>query len=158
MHYVFLDKLPLPIAPGAISFNYGGKNKTVELISGEDITIIKKQGLTEVSFSFLIPHMKYPFASYDTLGFVGVNAILSYLAELKKAEKPFQFIVSRMKGGRLLQATNLKVTLEEYSIEESADNGLDQMCSVTLRQYVPYSTKVLTVDENGNTAVTKTRG
>lgn len=158
MHYVFLDKLQLPIAPGAINFNYSGKNKVVELINGEDITVIKKQGLTEISFTFMIPHAKYPFANYDTLGFVGLNAMLEYVADLKKRDKPFQFIVARMRGVRALQLTNIKVTLESYSIEESAANGLDQMCSVTLRQYVPYSTKVLTVDKNGKTVATKTRG
>lgn len=158
MHYVFLDKLQLPVAPGAISFSYNGKNKTVELINGEDITVIKKPGLTGVAFSFLIPHTKYPFANYGTGGFIGINVILKHMEELQKRDKPFQFIVSRMQGMKLLQTTNLKVTLESYNIEESAENGLDQMCSVTLKLYKPYSTKVLAVDKNGNAVAQKVRG
>ena len=44
------------------------------------------------------------------------------------------------------------------SIEEDAENGLDQMVSVTLKQYRPYSTKVLVVDKNGNATAKRTRG
>lgn len=149
--------LQLPVAPGKITFDYNGKNKTVELMNGEDITIIKKQGLTEISFSFLIPHTKYPFAHYP-LGFKGVSAILKVVQGLKTSEEPFQFIVARMQGLVPLAITNIKVTLEDYSVKESAENGLDQVCSVRLRQYVPYSTKVLRVDEKGNSVVMKTRG
>lgn len=149
--------LQLPVAPGAITFRYGGKNKTVELISGEDITVIKKQGLTEISFSFLIPHTKYPFAHYP-LGFRSVSAVLKVVQSLKTSEEPFQFIVARMQGLVPLDITNIKVTLEDYSVEESAQNGLDRVCSVTLRQYVPYSTKVLSVDKNGKVVTMKTRG
>lgn len=148
----------LPVAPGAINFSYSGKNKTVELISGEDINIIKKQGLTGVSFSFLIPHTKYPFAHYSAGNFLGITEILKSMQALKNSAVPFQFIVARMQGNKLLQSTNIKVTLEEYSIEESADNGRDQMCNVTLKQYVPYSTKILTVDKNGNAVAQKVRG
>lgn len=149
--------LQLPVAPGKIIFNYSGKNKTVELINGEDINIIKKQGLTGISFSFLIPHTKYPFAHYP-LGFKSVSEISKTMQALKSSEQPFQFIVARMQGIIPLQTTNIKVTLEDYSMEESAENGLDQVCSVTLKQYVPYSTKVLTVDKNGKAVATKTRG
>lgn len=148
----------LPVAPGAINFSYSGKNKTVELINGEDINIIKKQGLTGISFSFLIPHTRYPFAHYGVGGFKGIVDILKNMQALKNSALPFQFIVARMQGNKLMQSTNIKVTLEEYSIEENADNGRDQMCNVTLKQYVPYSTKILTVDKDGNAVAQKVRG
>lgn len=159
MYYFFLGTLPLPVAPAALSTKINGKNKTINLINDGEVNIIKLPGLTEVSFEFMIPHTKYPFVSYGTGGIVGAQAFLSYLERLKTRQKPFQFIVSRMGSGyKLLHATNLKVTLEEYSVNEDADYGLDQMVSVTLKQYRPYSTKVLEVDDNGNATAKKTRG
>lgn len=158
MYYVFLDKLQLPIAPGEITTVINGNNKRVHLINDGEINILKLPGLTEISFDFLLPHTKYPFASYGTAGFVGQHAFFVYLERLQTKQKPFQFIVSRMSGNKLLFNTNLKVSLESYDIKEVADNGLDQIISVRLVQYKTYSTKVLQTDSNGNTTVKKTRG
>lgn len=159
MYYFFLGALQLPVAPAALSTKINGQNKTINLINDGEINIIKLPGLTEVSFEFMIPHTKYPFVSYGTGGILGTQALLGYLERLKTRQKPFQFIVSRMGSGyKLLHATNLKVTLEDYSIEEDADFGLDQMVSVTLKQYRPYSTKILEVDDKGNATAKKTRG
>lgn len=158
MYYVFLDKLLLPVTPASLAMRINGQNKTVNLINDGEISIIKQPGLTDISFEFMIPHTKYPFASYGTGGFVGTTAVLSYLERLKTQPKPFQYIVSRMQGNNVLHATNMKVTLESYDITESADNGLDLMCSVTLKQYRPYSTKILVTDKNGSVTTKKTRG
>lgn len=159
MYYFYLDKLQLPISPASLSMLISGKNKTVNLINDGEINIIKAPGLTEISFEFLIPHTKYPFASYGTGGFVGATTVLAFLERLKTQKKPFQFIVARMQGSKkLLHSTNIKVTLETYDITESADNGLDMMCSVTLKQYRPYSTKILVTDKNGNATTKRTRG
>ena len=158
MYYVFLDKMQLPVAPGEISTVVNGNNKRVHLINDGEINILKLPGLTEISFDFLLPHTKYPFASYGTAGFVGQHAFFGYLERLQTKQKPFQFIVSRMSGNKLLFNTNLKVSLESYDIKEAADNGLDQIISVRLVQYKPYSTKVLQTDSSGNTTVKKTRG
>ena len=158
MYYFYLDKLQLPIPPASLAMQISGQNKTVNLINDGEINIIKKPGLTEISFDFMIPHAKYPFANYGTGGFVGATTVLSFLERLKTQNKPFQFIVSRMQGKKLLHSTNIKVTLETYEITESADNGLDMMCSVKLKQYRPYSTKILVTDANGNATTKRTRG
>ena len=158
MYYVYLDKLQLPVTPAALSMKINGQNKTVNLINDGEISIIKQPGLTDISFEFMIPHTKYPFANYGTGGYVGAKLVLGYLERLKTGLKPFQFIVSRMQGNKLLHGTNIKVTLESYDITESADNGLDLICSVTLKQYRPYSTKILVTDKNGKTTTKKTRG
>ena len=158
MYYFYLDKLQLPVPPASLSMQISGQNKTVNLINDGEINIIKQPGLTEVSFEFMIPHTKYPFANYGTGGFVGATTVLSFLERLKTQKKPFQFIVSRMQGKQLLHGTNIKVTLATYDITESADNGLDLMCSVKLKQYRPYSTKVLTTDKDGNVIAKRTRG
>lgn len=159
MYYFYLDKLQLPVPPASLAMQISGQNKTVNLINDGEINIIKQPGLTEISFDFMIPHTKYPFASYGTGGYIGAKAVLGFLERLKTQLKPFQFIVTRMQGSKkLLHSTNIKVTLESYNITESADNGLDMMCSVKLKQYRPYSTKILVTDANGKATTKRTRG
>ena len=157
MYYFYLDKLQLPITPAKLSIKINGQNKTVNLINGDEINIIKKPGLTDINFPFMIPHTKYPFANYGAGGFMRPEVFLGHLEQLKTQGKPFQFIVSRMQGRKLLYATNIKVTLEDYELEEDAENGLDQIVNVTLKQYRPYSTKILVTDANGNATTKRTR-
>ncbi|HBF5446335.1 TPA: LysM peptidoglycan-binding domain-containing protein, partial [Clostridioides difficile] len=56
---------------------------------------------------------------------------------------PFQFIVSRELGNKVLFNTNMKVSLEEYNIVEDAENGSDTKVAIKLKQYRDYSTKKL---------------
>lgn len=63
MYQVFLGYMPLPITPSKIETKINGRNETIELINGQEVNIIKGQGLTEISFDFMIPHQAYPFAS-----------------------------------------------------------------------------------------------
>lgn len=160
MYNVFLGGLMLPIAPGAINTKVNNKNVTVTLINDGEINILKTAGLTEVSFEFMLPYTKYPFSTYGSGGYVGQKTFLTYLEKLKTSKLPFQFIVSRMTpdNKKLLFHTNLKAALEDYEIKEDADNGLDLMVSVNLKQYKDYSTKELVTDKNGKTTVKKTRG
>lgn len=85
-----------------------------------------------------------------------INAITNTESNGKITKgEPFQFIVIDIGRGGMTVKGNLKVTLESYEIIEDADSyGLDTMVSVTLKQYVPYSTKILGSDGK----ITKTRG
>lgn len=172
MYQVFLGTIPLPITPSRIETKINGRNETVELVDGSQVPILRLPGLTEISFEFMIPSQNYPFASLvgsalgaltGALGAVGglvqsalSSSLLYELERRKKDKEPFQFIVVRLgEGLSIVNAynTNLKVTLEDYSIIEDAENGMDIIVSVNLRQYVPYSTKIL----NKDGTVTKTR-
>ena len=60
--------------------------------------------------------------------------------------QPFQFIVSRRKpNGTVLFDTNMKVTLEEYTIKEDAGEGFDVIVTIKLKQYREYSTKTMKI-------------
>lgn len=158
MYYFFLGTLPLPVTPAELNLTINNQNKTVSLINDGEINILKLPGLSEVDFEFMIPHTQYPFAYYSGGSFLTADTVLGYLEKLKAQRTVFQFIVSRMAGSQLSFATNIKVSLESYEIAESADNGFDQTVRVTLKQYKPYSTKILETDKNGKTIVKKTRG
>ncbi|EQE34724.1 lysM domain protein [Clostridioides difficile CD34] len=116
------------------------KNKTVDLINTGEVNILKKEGLSEISFEAEFTHNKLPFCRGQ---FRDVQFFLSKLELLKTDCKPFQFIVSRELGNKVLFNTNMKVSLEEYNIVEDAENGSDVKVIIKLKQYRDYSTKKL---------------
>ncbi|HEK4983699.1 TPA: LysM peptidoglycan-binding domain-containing protein, partial [Clostridioides difficile] len=129
-----------PIPPPKLEIKVTNKNKTVDLINTGEVNILKKEGLSEISFEAEFTHNKLPFYRGT---FRDVQFFLSKLELLKTDCKPFQFIVSREMGGKVLFNTNMKVSLEEYNIVEDADNGSDVKVAIKLKQYRDYSTKKL---------------
>ncbi|HBF4773975.1 cell wall hydrolase [Clostridioides difficile] len=136
----YLDGVQLPITPGKLEIKTTNKNKTVDLINDGEVNILKTPGLSEISFEAEFTHNKLPFCRGT---FRDVQFFLSKLELLKTDCKPFQFIVSREMGGKVLFNTNMKVSLEEYNIVEDAENGSDTKVAIKLKQYRDYSTKKL---------------
>ncbi len=136
----YLDGVQLPIPPPKLEIKVTNKNKTVDLINTGEVNILKKEGLSEISFEAEFTHNKLPFYRGT---FRDVQFFLSKLELLKTDCKPFQFIVSRELGNKVLFNTNMKVSLEEYNIVEDADNGSDTKVAIKLKQYRDYSTKKL---------------
>ena len=156
-YYFFMDKTQLPVPPAKMQIKINNKNKTINLINDGEVNILKTAGLTEVSFEVLLPNSQYPFANYFT-GFQNSEHFLNGFKQLKTSFSPFQFIVCRMGGKTLdfLFDTNLKVALEDYEIIEDANNGLDVLVSIKLKQYKPYATKILNVKTDANGKQTAT--
>lgn len=136
----YLDGVQLPIPPAKLEIKVTNKNKTVDLINTGEVNILKKEGLSEISFEAEFTHNKLPFY-HGT--FRDVQFFLSKLELLKTDCKPFQFIVSRELGNKVLFNTNMKVSLEEYNIVEDAENASDTKVAIKLKQYRDYSTKKL---------------
>ncbi|MCM0738811.1 LysM peptidoglycan-binding domain-containing protein [Clostridioides difficile] len=136
----YLDGVQLPITPGKLEVKIINKNKTVDLINDGEVNILKTPGLSEISFEAEFTHNKLPFYRGT---FRDVQFFLSKLELLKTDCKPFQFIVSRQLGNKVLFNTNRKVSLEEYNIVEDAENGSDFKVAIKLKQYRDYSTKKL---------------
>ena len=145
MYYFYLDKLLLPIAPEKVQLKIGNNSKTLTLINEGEINILKKAKLTDIEFEVLLPNVKYPFATYND-NFQNASYFLENIEKLKTSEKPFQFIVSRkMPSGKILFDTNIKVSLEDYTISEEAEEGFDVKVSIKLKQYKDYSTKTVQI-------------
>ena len=141
----YMDAMLLPVAPSKLSISIDNKNKTMVLINEGEINVLKKAGLTDISFTALLPQTKYPFAVYKN-GFQKADAFLDKLEQLKTSQKPFQFIVSRTyPNGKLLFDTNIKVSLEDYKILEDTKNGFDVNVEIKLKQYRDYGTKTVNV-------------
>ena len=141
----YIDKMLLPIAPSKLQIKIKNQNKTVILIDEGEINILRKTGLTDISFTAMIPQVQYPFAKYKS-GFQKASVFLDKLESLKTSQEPFQFIVSRtLPNGKILFDTNFKVSLEEYKITEDSKNGFDLNVEISLKQYREYSTKMVQI-------------
>lgn len=168
MYQVFLDVIPLPIAPSKITTIVGNRSNTVELINGDEYNIVKGAKLQEISFEFMVPSQSYPFmgAAMEALtgvtdmlggitGAISSTVIFTQLQVLKESKQPFNFICVRMNQSMMLAGpfNTLKVTLEDYTILEDANNGSDYIVSVRLKEYKAITEKVY----NSNGSVSKER-
>lgn len=148
MYNFFLDDVQLPIAPPSMSMRVNNKNETITLMNEGEVNILKKPGLTDIEFEAELPNVKYPFAVYPS-GFQPAAHYLEKLEKLKVSQEPFQFIVNRMMpGGSLLFDTNMTVSLEDYEIQEDAENGFDVKVAIRLKQFRPFGNKKLNIKTN----------
>ena len=145
-YYFYLGKTLLPVAPQKLQLKIKGANKTYTLINEGEITVLKTPGLTDIEFDALLPNVKYPFATYKS-GFKRAKTFLEVLKKYKQDKETFQFIVTRtLPNGKMLFDTNMKVSLESYTIKEDAKNyGMDVLVTIKLKQYRDYATKTCNI-------------
>lgn len=145
-YYFYLGKTLLPVAPQKLQLKIKGTNKTYTLINEGEINVLKTPGLTDIEFDALLPNVKYPFAVYKNR-FTRAKSFLEVLKNYKQDKKAFQFIVTRtLPNGKMLFDTNMKVSLESYTIKEDAKNyGMDVMVTIKLKQYRDYATKTCNI-------------
>lgn len=158
----YLDGVLLPVTPGKLKMSIANQNSTYVLIDQGEINLLKRAGLTEIEFECLLPQVKYPFAVYVG-GFKPAAYYLQKLEQLKVSRKPSQFIISRTKPsatvgspaspggaalGKVLFSNNIKVSLEDYTMSESADNGFDVNVKIRLKQYRDYGTQTVQLSQN----------
>ena len=137
-------KVQFPVAPSEMTIKVNGRNETVDLMNEGEVNLLKSPGLTEVSFTALIPAAKvnkYPFAS----NYEPIDTFTNFLNDMLENKKPFRFVVVRAAGNKLLFDTNLKMAVEGYELKESADNGFDVNLDISLKQYREYGTKTITL-------------
>lgn len=152
----FIGKTLCPVAPSKMQTKINGNNKTLTLINEGEINMLREPGLTEISFDILLPNVEYPFAVYKD-GFVDAKEFLDEFERLKVEKEAFQFIVTRtLPNNRMLFDTNVKMTLEDYTITEDRKDGFDITVSIKLKQFKEYGTKTVTVSKkNKKKASTK---
>lgn len=141
----YLNKCLLPVTPSKMEIKINNNNKTVKLINEGEVNILKRAELSDIDFECMIPQIRYPFAQYLG-GFQGAKYYLDYFESLKNSQKPFQFIVTRtLPGGSSLFNTNIKVSMESYTVSEDAKDGFDLTVKVKLKQYREYGTKTVNI-------------
>jgi len=143
---VFLDGLLMPVTPSRILVRHRGRNQRTALLDGGELTHLRQGEGAELSLTLCLPRRVYPFARYER-GFVAPEVFLDRLRTLRQDRRPFRFICARFTpSGRLLSDTNLRVSLDELDIVESAEEGDDVTISVTLREYQEFTTRSVLVD------------
>ena len=150
MYSFFIDGVRIPVAPQKIDTKIKNMNKTYKILEGGELNILKAPGLTEISFDIDIPGVLYPFAVYDN-GFRPPDFYLDKLEALKTGREPFQLVISRIRGRRVLYETNIRVSLEDYRITDDAKNGTDVVVSLKLKQYVDRKTKRVIIKQATST-------
>ena len=139
---MYMDGVAMPITPSKVEMKIANQNKTLNLIDGAEINILKEPGLSKVSFELLLPNVSYPFAK----GAQRADYYLSLFERLKTGKKSFQWILSRsMPKGKRLFDTNLTVGLEDYQITDDVDAGFDITVKINLKQWKSYGTKTVTI-------------
>lgn len=152
-YIVYLDSVALPVTPSKIQMKIKNQNKTINLINDGEVNILKDAGLTDINFKVMIPLVKYPFAIYIG-GFKEASFYLDKFEKLKVGKSPFQFIVSRtLPDSKFLFDTNLKVSLEDYGIDEDASDGQSLMVNVQLKQWKDYGTKKIIIEKKNDNVV-----
>lgn len=152
---LYMGKMLCPVAPSKIQIKIKNQNKSMNLINGEEITLLNSAGLSDITFDLLLPNVKYPFAVYKS-GFQNAKVYLDEIERLKVEKSVFQLkIVRTFPNGKMLFDTDIKVTLEDYTIKEDAKQGFDVVVSVSLKQFRQYGTKIYNiVSDSGQGEVT----
>ena len=138
---VYLGEMLLPVTPSKITLTISNRNETITLMNEGEVNLLKSAGLTSVSFSCLIPSADYAFSKETGKS---PEYYLNNLEKIKQGKKPIQFIVVRMRPDfSKIFTTNLTVSLEDYEVSESAEQGFDFVLTVKLKQFKPYGTKTV---------------
>lgn len=140
---MYIDGALMPITPSKVKVKINNQNKTLTLINGEEINILKEAKLTDVSFDVILPQVPYPFTNG---GAQSADYYLSLFERLKQSKTPFQWILNRSRpDGVALFYSNLTVGLEDYQITDDAKEGFDLTVSVKLKQYRAFGTKTVQI-------------
>ena len=154
MYLVYIGGVLCPVTPSKMQTKIGGTNKVITLINEGQVNLIKSPALTEVSFELLLPNREYSFAVYKN-GFVNAEYFLSFFENLKAGKKTLSIMcVRKDASGKPLYHSSLSVTLEEYTINESAADGTDVRVQLKFRQYRDFGTKTYKV-QNGKAVLSQ---
>lgn len=147
MYEIWMNNIRFPVVPDKITTKIHGNNKTLNLINEAEVNQIKGMKLTEISFDLLLPGVEYSFAYYDRdangkVKFLTPQHFLDVLEKMKLMKKPFKFkLIRNNYNGQIMWDNSMEVTLENYEINESAEDLFDIVVSIELKQYVKFGAK-----------------
>lgn len=158
-YHFFVGDLELPYAPSELKVTIGSNNRTVDLINGNEINILKNPKLTEIEFDIELPRgRQYAFANK----LVSSKTYTDYFEKLMLDRTPTKLVITRPNpflngstgiGGTVkdFESTVLTVSLEGYSMKESAENAYDIVVSLSFKEYISYGTVKKTIVDTGST-------
>lgn len=141
----------LPIAPASLKTSLKSNNKSIDLISIGEATLIKDAPLREFSFKILLPR-------FDTIADVKESSgyfhepifYLNKFREFKTRKKPVRFIVNRvLPDGTTIYPGNLLVTFESYTVDEKAGEEGEPWIDLKLKEYRDIQVIITKATEDG---------
>jgi nucleoid-associated protein YgaU len=155
---IWLNKVKYPIAPEKIEMKIDSNNKTISLIDGGELNLLKSPKLTEITFAIRLPLWNYPFADFGkTNKYRSPSVFLEKLEKLKIRKKKFKFIITRRMPGRKLWDNSMWVALENYTVIEDANDGGDITVDVKLIQHKTIATKFVVIKKKKDDKKSKTK-
>jgi len=164
-YHFFVGDLELPYAPSELKVTIGSNNKTVELISGDEINILKNPKLTEIEFDIELPRgRQYAFANK----LISSKTYTDYFEKIMVNKSPVKLVITRpnpmlknqgfsskktlILGGtkKDFESTVLTVSLEGYNMTESAENAYDIKVSLKFKEYITFGTVKKPIVSNRN--------
>jgi len=132
------EKIHLPINPESIEVGEAGKGKVYDIASIGEINVIKDRSLTEYSFKSLFPARWYPFVTVDS-----PLLPMQYIKMIEKwmtTKRPIRFIFTSD-----TYDINTAASIESFQWKEVAGSGGDIEYTLSLKKYVFYGARRLTI-------------
>lgn len=147
------ETIPFPLAPEQFNTSVGNKNKTIELVNIGEVNIPKNIGLRVWNFKLLLPKDfalltdSYVSQSQNTEAFGDYHEPVWYLnriRDIKERQEIVYLIIIRkyidsIDGESItyknLFGGNVKVTIEDYKVEENAGEEGDFYVTLNLKEY-----------------------
>lgn len=156
MYLMYIGIVLCPVTPEKIQIKTSSQNKSMSLINGGEINIPKDPALSEMSFELLLPNLQYPFAVYKSK-FQKADVYLKQIRVWKEYKQPVHIMIVReMPDGKLIYHTTDWMTLESYTITESAEDGFDVRAALSFKQHRSYGTKTYSIS-GGKAAASASR-
>lgn len=146
----------LPVPPESFVTTVGSKNKTFDLLSIGEASVIKSIPLREFSFKILLPRILdqvyCPFVQDKNSADCVIGQPVIYLnlfREYKMNQKPVRFIITRvLPDGETIFEGNILVSFEDYTVTENAGEEGDFWVDLKLREYIEVKTVVTSLTGN----------
>lgn len=136
MYSVYINNILMPVTPDKITQKFSGRSETIDLINGGEVTQIKKCGLAEITMECLIPWTEYPSAIYRNNTFRNQEYYLAKFKAMRNSKKPLTLKISRSTPDfKKLYDTNFKVILENLTVTEDVEEGMDLRVALEFKEY-----------------------
>lgn len=150
---IYINDELMPVAPPNITTERPSRNETIDLVNGGEFNLIRKPGLGEINIELRLPSEEYLFA-HD---FKNQEQYLQLFEKLKSDQDSRVFSIMILRTGvdsDLYNSYLEYATLEDYTIEESTEEGTDQIVNLTIKQFIPLKDQELKFQEQEDGTVT----
>jgi len=135
----------LPVNPDEVSIEHGQEAKEYDILKLGKVSVPGNEELTKYSFDFELPSKPYSYVLTQN-GFSPPETYLDIFKKHSKTKKPIRFVANNG-----LTSISVLVTIISLKQVEKAGEEGDYYCSISLKEYKPYSIK--TAVTTTNTAV-----